>query len=166
MSIIGGGYTLSTENSRTVMVYSLASGSWSKLPPHETQRFGMAAVNNHLILAGGKIYNEVTGVLAMWDEGSRTWIRPFPEMPTPRYFPSVISYQKWLVVAGGKTRNNSFSNKAEILDTLSRQWYEGSPIPSKCAEMSSAVNGNMWYLSRGFFPTNTNKHVRIQCVFG
>ena len=159
---VGGGYTLSDKNNYTVMVYSLAGGSWSKLPPHETQWFGMAPVNNHLILVGGtyKYYNKVTDVLAMWDEGSRTWTHPFPEMPTPRHSPSVISYQKWLVVAGGRIGGGSYSNKVEILDTLLGQWYEGSPMPSGCSSLSSAVNGNMWYLSSGFTsPTDANKHV-------
>ena len=151
---VGGGYTPSLDIDCIVMVYSLTSGSWSTLPPHKTQWFGMAAVNNQLALVGGRS----TGILAMWDEG--TWIHPFPEMPTPRYSPSIISYQKWLIVAGGNT-SLSYSNKVEILDTLSRQWYEGSPIPiaSGCSEMSSAINGNMWYLSRGFSFQGPNKHV-------
>ena len=152
---VGGGVTLSDDNT-TVMVYSLANGSWSKLLPHETKWFGMAAVNNQLALVGG---TKLTGILAVWDGGSQTWTRPFPEMPTPRRLLSVISYQKWLVVAGGRT-GHSYSNKVEILDTLSGQWYEGSSIPSECSEMSSAINGNMWYLSRGFtFAGKANKHV-------
>ena len=155
---VGGGYTLSIKNSCTVMVYSLASESWSKLPEHKTRYFGMAAVNNQVVLVGGRS-TITTGILAMWDEGSQTWTRPYPEMPTPRYAPSVISYQKWLVVAGGNT-GRSHSNKVEILDTLSGQWYEGSPISSGCSGMSSAINGNMWYLSRGFTsPSVANKHV-------
>ena len=83
---VGGGYTLiSLVNCCTVMVYSLASGSWSKLPPHKTRWFGMAAVNNQLVLVGGtKSSDEVTGILAVWDGGSQTWTHPFPEMPTPR----------------------------------------------------------------------------------
>ena len=165
---IGGGYTLiSLVNCCTVMVYSLASGSWSKLPPHETQWFGMAAVNNELVLVGGLVSTKaVTGILAMWDEGSRTWTRPFPEMPTPRHSSSVISYQKWLVVAGGQIRRESFSysNKVEILDTLSRQWYEGPPIPSGCKDMSSAINGNMWYLSSGLDSQGNNEHVFCVCL--
>ena len=171
---VGGGFSLFVENSCAVMVYSLASGSWSKLSPQETRYFGMAAVNNQLVRVGGSIRilsytllhgsynNEVTGILAMWDEGSRTWTHPFPEMPTPRCSPSVISYQKWLIVAGGTTgiELNSRSNKVEILDTLSGQWYEGSPIPSECSEMSSAINGNIWYLSRGVSSQElTNKHI-------
>ena len=135
-----------------VMVYSLATGSWKTLPPSETMWFGMAAVNNQLVLVGGntKPYNEVTGILAVWDERSRTWTRPFPEMPTPRHSPSVVSYQKWLVVAGGLEASGYHSDKVEILDTLLKQWYEGSPLRDGSAEMSSTINGNMWYLSRGF----------------
>jgi hypothetical protein len=158
---VGGGYT-SAGNKYTVMVYSLASGSWSKLPPHTTQWFGMVAVNNQLVLVGGSIlksFNQVTGILAMWNEGSQTWIRPFPKMPTPRHLLSIISYHKWLVVAGGTTGMGSYSNKVEILDTLSGQWYEGSPIPSGCSEMTSAINGNMWYLSSGFNSQGPTQHV-------
>ena len=161
---VGGGSALLWK-SPIVMVYSLASESWSKLPPHKTEWFGMAAVNNQLVLVGGNMHDEVTGILAMWDEGSRTWSHPFPKMPTPRYSPSVISYQKWLVVAGGKTGRDSHSNKVEILDTPSGQWYEGSPIPSVCSEMSSAINGNMWYLSRGLTSDIVaNKHVFCVCL--
>ena len=165
---VGGGATLSNENTYTVMVYSLASGSWSELPPHETQYFGMAAVNNKLVLVGGNIddykYNiKATSILAMWDEGSQTWTRPFPGMPTPRHLPSIISYQKWLVVAGGYI-GHSYPKKVEILDTLSGQWYEGSPMPSGCTELSSAINGNMWYLSSGFNSQGPNKHVFSVCL--
>ena len=161
---VGGGSTLSVDSRKcfVVMVYSLASGSWNKLPPHKTQWFGMVAVNNQLVLVGGNtslLFNGATGILAMWDEGSRTWTHPFPEMPTPRHSPSVIAYQKWLVVAGGKTGRNFRSNKVEILDTHSGQWYEGSPIPSGCSETSSAINGNMWYLSSGFTSQGRNEYV-------
>ena len=47
-----GGLGLS-ENNGIVMVYSLATGSWRTLPPSETMWFGMAAVNNQLVLVGG-----------------------------------------------------------------------------------------------------------------
>ena len=152
---IGGGFTDSTKNRGTVMVYSiLNTGSWRTLPPYETQWFGMAAENKQLVLVGGSITSndEVTGVLGVWDEGSQTWTHPFPEMPTSRYLSSVISYQKWLIVAGGACLGETrYSNKVEILETLSRQWYEGPPLLSGRSQMSSAISGNMWYLSGGFF---------------
>ena len=60
--------------------------------------FGMAAVNNQLVLVGGRVISngKKTNMLSMWDELSQRWTRPFPEMPTPRHSPSAISYQKWL----------------------------------------------------------------------
>ena len=87
---VGGGFTDSTKNRGTVMVYSiLDTGSWRTLPPYETQWFGMAAVNSQLVLVGGSITSndEVTGVL----------------------------------------------------------------IISGRSQMSSAINGNMWYLSGAVF---------------
>ena len=120
---VGGGLTLPEENSGIVMVYSLATGSWRTLPSSETMWFGMAVVNNQLVLVGGNnmSLNEVTGVLAMWNESSRTLKLPFPEMPTPRHSPSVVSYHKWLIVAGGLEASGYHSCKVEILDTLLKQ---------------------------------------------
>ena len=156
---VGGGNTNITEDKGTVMVYSLDTGSWRTLPPYESEWFGMAAVNNQLVLVGGIVISnqKVTSLLGMWDEGPCTWTHPYPEMPTSRCVPCVISHQKWLIVAGGEDEVSP-SPKVELLDTLSGQWYKGSPLPKGCSAMSSAINGNMWYLSRGF------SSQRLNCV--
>ena len=134
---IGGGLTLSG-NDDVVMVYSLVVQSWRRLPPYESIWFGMAAVNNQLVLVGGEhiSHGEVTNMLSMWDELSQRWTHPFPEMPTSRESPSAISYQQWLVVAGGHDRG-SYSDKVELLDTVSGKcvsgkWYEASPLATQC----------------------------------
>ena len=158
---VGGRYGLNTE-----MVYSLQTGTWRTLPPYESWSFGMTMVNNQLVLVGGRSTStrQVTNVLGLWDERSQTWTHPFPVMPTARESLSVISYQKWLVTAGGFDGRDS-SNKVELLDTLSGQWYEGSPLPKECKQMSSTINGNMWYLSRGLtFFASQNKHVLSVCL--
>ena len=163
---VGGGRG---QNAATVMVYSLQTGTWRTLPPYESYYFGMAVVNNQLVLVGGlsKSTLLVTNVLGLWDERSQTWTHPFPVMPTVRCLLSVISYQKWLVTAGGRDGRGSYSNKVELLDTLSGQWYEGSPLPKvcTCTQMSSAISGNMWYLSRGFSSAYVlNIHVFTVCL--
>ena len=161
---VGGGYGVNAER---VMVYSLQTGTWRTLPPYESRYFGMAVVNNQLVLVGGlsKSTRRVTNVLGLWDERSQTWTHPFPVMPTARQSLSVISYQKWLVTAGGRDERGLYSNKVELLDTLSGQWYEDSPLPKGCDEMSSAISGNMWYLSRGYSSvTESNKHVLSVCL--
>ena len=161
------------ENVDTVMVYSLQTGTWRTLPPYESMYFGMAVVNNQLVLDGGLSTStgRVTNVLGLWDERSQTWTHPFPVMPTARRSLSVVFYQKWLVTAGGRDRRGLYSNKVELLDTLSGQWYEGSPLPKECSEMSSAISGNMWYLSGGVtytFLSNTNStygaNIHALCV--
>ena len=154
---VGGGNTKITEDKGTVMVYSFDNESWRTLPPYESEWFGMAAVNNQLVLVGGIVISndKVTSLLGMWDEGSHTWTHPYPEMPTSRCVPCVISYQKWLIVAGGEDKASP-SPKVELLDTFSGRWYKGSPLPNGYSGMSSAINGNMWYLSRGFSSQGLN----------
>jgi len=166
---VGGGYTPQSENKGVVMVYSLNTESWRTLPPYETEWFGMTAVNNQLVLVGGKVISsgKMTNVLAVWNEQSLKWTHPFPKMPTSRCLSSVVSYQKWILVAGGKDVRESRSDKVEILDTVSGQWYEGSPLPTQCSNMSSAINGNMalWYLSGGFSARGAaNKQVFSVCL--
>ena len=161
---VGGGDG-SIQHNATVMVYSVQTGSWRTLPPHETFWFGMAAVNNQLVLVGGRSTStrEATNVLVAWDERSQRWIRPYPVMPTARHSLSATSYQKWLIVAGGEDRGSRL-NEVELLDTVSGQWYEGSPLPTERSLMSSAINGNMWYLSGGWSSQGANEHVFSVCL--
>ena len=161
----GGGFGFGV-NEATVMVYSLETETWTTLPPYESKLFGMSTVDNKLVLVGGKSTSsdKVTNVLGVWDEQSQTWTHPFPAMPTARRLPSVISYQKWLVVASGRAGRGSFYKSVEILDTISGQWYEGSPLPSECIQMSSAVNRNMWYLLGGLFSRGFSKQVFSVCL--
>ena len=126
----------------------------------------MSAVDNKLVLVGGVSTSsgKVTNVLGVWDEQSQTWTHPFPMMPTARSSPSVISYQKWLVVAGGRGETGPYCINVEILDILSGQWYEGSPLPNGYCRMSSTVNGNMWYLLGGLSSQGASKQVFSVCL--
>ena len=159
------GRGLNSYNEDTVMVRSLQTGSWRTLPPCGRQYFGMAVINNQLVLVGGVSTSNgrMSNVLSVWDQKSRTWTHPYPVMPTERHSPTVISYQKWLIVAGGNI-GHALSDKVELLDTVSGQWNESSPLPGKYTGMSSAINGNMWYLSRGFSSQGANKHVLSVCL--
>lgn len=113
----------------------------------------MAVVDNQLVLVGGRSIMSVknmTNVLGVWNVRSQTWTSPFPAMHTPRRSPSAVSYNKWLIVAGGTDSASRNVAVIELLDTLSKQWHNCSPLPSAYSRMSSAINGNMWYL----FSTN------------
>ena len=163
--VIGDDVYVGDRSGDTVMVYSLQTGSWRTLPPCGSNYFGMAVINNQLVLVGGesRSTDEATNVLSVWDQRSQTWTHPFPVMPTARYSLMAISYQKWLIVAGGFIGIPS-SDEVELLDTVSGLWYEGSPLPGRYSGMSSAINGNMWYLSGGRSSQTASKPVLCVCL--
>ena len=160
---VGGGYNYA--NAATVMEYSLHTRSWATLPPYESGYFGMAAVNGQLVLVGGinMRTGNVTDVLGVWNERSRTWTHPFPKMPTARRSLTITSYQNWLVAAGGEDGRGFRTKAVELLHTPSLEWYIGSPLPNEGSEMSSANWGNMWYLSGGF-SDGASKQLHAVCL--
>ena len=145
------------ENTRLVISrYSLCTGSWKKsLPIYNYMLFGMVAINSRLVLIGGanELNYKAIDKLGVFEEGLQKWdYQLLPKLPTPRFQVSAITYGKWVVVAGGRVDYNdpNFVLIVEILNTTSKQWYRAAPLPSRCSAMSSAINGNMWYLLGGF----------------
>ena len=163
---IGGGDGYTSSESQTVMLYKIHSGSWAMLLSTGKKWFSMAAVNDQLVLIGGKRLSPkgATNELAVWDEGLQSWTNPLPAMPTARHSASVVAYQGWLVVAGGDNGYNVCLNKVELLDTHSQNWFESSSLPKGCSTMSSVVSGNMWYLSGGISTLHVNQHVFSVCL--
>lgn len=102
--------------------------------------FGMAAVNEELIIAGGQDHEgESNRVLAL-DPHTKTWTEPYPRMPTARESPSALGYDRWMIVVGGWE-----TGCVEVLDTVSRQWYTALPLPSHATRPSLAiVEGNLY----------------------
>ena len=131
-----------------LMVYDPHSDQWSQLPPYQFRLFGMAAINDQLVLVGGWDHSsKKTNRLGVWDEKSHQWTEPYPPMKTGCFNPSVVTYEKWLVVAGG--RDGSALDRVEILDTTTRQWYSAAPLPQRCISMKSALVGDTLYLMGG-----------------
>ena len=64
---MGGGRTSGDSQECTVMVCDIQSGEWSTLPKHQVKSFGMASVNNRLVLVGGldPSTNKATSQLAV-----------------------------------------------------------------------------------------------------
>ena len=109
----------------------------------------MAVLQDQLTLVGGcetSIW-KVTNQIAVWD--SRQWTHPYPSMPTPRYSPAVVTYIKWLVVAGGDDGNHCLST-VEIMDATNKQWFTTTPLPVRCRSMTSAIVGEECYFMGGF----------------
>ena len=75
-------------------------------------------------------------------------------MTTPRHSPAVATYERQLVVAGGRGDADRLAT-VEVLDTTSCQWMCTSPLPVNCAYMTSAIVNQELYLMGGTLTTET-----------
>ena len=146
---LGGGGADKDEDQHTVLMYEQGAG-WRTLPRYQYTQFTMAVLQDQLTLVGGceSSTEKVTNQIAVWD--SRQWTYPYPPMPTPRSQSAVVTYIKWLVVAGGDDGINHPLSTVEIMDTTNKQWFTTTPLPVGCRNMTSAIVGEKCYFMGGF----------------
>ena len=153
---VGGG-DADGDNNFIVMMYDTILGQWAKLPPYFVTNFGMTALNNQLVLAGGdNHWSETTKALSVWQPETSEWSQPFPELPTPRSGCSAVGYQEWLIVAGGLSTNLYYHYQGtdlklpvEVLNTESNQWHTLPKTPKPWAGMRPHVVDDVCYFMGG-----------------
>ena len=147
-----------------VHCYDPSQDKWTTLPPLPVRWFGLGQVKGNLVAVGGRkksdklvsvrvtmrSKDDTTNDVYVYDESSREWKKTIPPMPTARYFPSVLSLQSALVVAGGNTP--SYTAVVEIFkpDASDSQWYRTDPLPSGCRDVSLVAIGNSCYALGGY----------------
>ena len=148
-----------------VLAYDPHANEWSTLPPYECIYFAMAAINDQLVLIGGRTREaRITSHLSVWD---KKWTKPFVPMPTARCSASATTYVKWLVVIGGRKLSvGTKLSDVEILDTVSNQWYSCAPLPRPTSSISlTATVGNTCYALGGYTTgQNGSKKVFSVCL--
>lgn len=147
---VGGGFTGSTKADAIVFVYAPGVDMWKLLPSSPLKWFGMAILQDQLLLIGGKetasTKSDYTNKLVAWNGEDHLWSSSFPPMQLARTSPVAFSHKQWLVVSGGKRGSLDFS--AEVLDSDTRQWSLVPSLPFKCFTHTSAICVNTWYLLR------------------
>ena len=150
---IGGGLASSDKELRIVLVYDPKLDSYDTLPRYKYKCFSMAVVNNQLVLVGGADVqtNKKTNKLGVWNEQSKRWTYPLPQMTTTCRSASVATHNnRWLVVIGGYG-DGSVLTRVEILDTTeSRQWYHAASLPQPLCNALPVTIGNTCYLLGGY----------------
>ena len=154
-SVVIEGKVYVGKNEHIVQVYDIEEDEWSRLPRCPVRLYGVTAVNNQLVLAGGQDSdNKASNQIRVWD--GRSWTTPYPPMPTARYSATAIRYQQFLVVAGGSCNDRTV---VEILDTVTKQWHTATPLPVGCYQLTSAVVDDTLYLLGGYSGGSPNKRV-------
>ena len=142
----------------TVVVYDPQCDQWTSLRPYGCESFGMAVVNNQLVVVGGIDIqtDKKTNKLGVWNELFGRWAHPFPSMHTARQSPEVVTHDnRWMVVVGDFDNRTTVTeiSKVEILDISSYngRWHIaiGAPITQSLYKLTSAVIGNVFILFGG-----------------
>ena len=124
-----------------VLEYTIQGGQWREIKT-PFQCYGMAVVNNQLIITGGMDRKDcLTNEVWVLDSVSGTWTQPFPAMPTSRAWPSAVGYKRWVLVVGGDGERC-----VEVLDTTAKQWYTATPLPSNAQRPSLTVIQDTLYV--------------------
>ncbi len=149
---VGGGDTRDPTSDRVVYEYDINGlvRKWTPLPPAPVTYFAMAEVNKSLTLIGGLDLGKKTATnqLTVWNRDDQRWTTPFPSMPTPRQDATAVTYQLWLLVAGGMNFKKPVYN-VELLDCATFHWQMIRPLPRPCVGMTSCVINKVWYLLGG-----------------
>ena len=152
---VGGGYTYS-DDAHIVFKYDPDTDNWSRLPRYQYKYFAISIINSHLTLVGGCDDREKpTNQLAVYEPSSQHWTYPYHPMPTPRYWSTVVMYDIWLLVAGGRTAGRELAT-VELFNTSTNQWLAASSLPTPCALLTSATINNL-----GYFVTHSKQVYRV-----
>ena len=165
----------------TILQYNLDTKEWSGLKeyrliatghdPPLIASFSIAIVNDKLVAVGGETRDELNRSIkvhqiGVWDDSAKQWTFPYQPMQIACTSPTVVSYNNWLIVAGG-VGNNGDLKRVEVLDTLSNKWYSAPPLPEECHQMTSTVIRDVWYLLGGSACTKKtqSKHQSTKAVY-
>ena len=170
---IGGGSAINNTQNSIVMCYNIERNHWTILPEYHYIYFAMTAINEELVLVGGRhpTTNRTTKAIRAWSESLQTYnvmysVRTLPEctLPIARDAVTAITHDnRWLIVAGGREDGYRSLSRVDILNLPDGQWYTGAQLPQPTHKMSAAVIGNTLVLLGG--ATSTNELYGTWAVF-
>ena len=130
-----GGY----DTRRSVMVYDVASNTWSTAPNlvRGTDNVAALATTTRLYAVGG----EAARSLQLLDPAARSWTLG-PAIPTVRFASAAAVLGTRLHVVGGWNTNNSASASLAthaVFDTVTQTWGEAAPLATARNAAAAAV---------------------------
>ena len=138
---LAGGLAPDGRSAKIVQVYNIDTGKWSTLPP-APQSWGEAiAINNNLVLIGGKESStrKTTNMVSTWLVEEEKWTQTIPPMSTRRLRPGALLLKNYLFVFGGQGEGDeTLLDSFEVLNVEENQWSSGHgllPQPLYCLKL-------------------------------
>ena len=154
-----------------VWKYNCVEDECSVMPLLLVHDFGLAVVNERLVVVGGetdqhKYYRSISGdprpyvqivpernvsdlLVLDLNKAHFGWnYTYFPAMSKPRKQPSVICMKQYLVVAGG-VLDEELLSLVEVLNPESKVWSQVTSLPEPVRSLTTALCGNQLYFLGG-----------------
>ena len=175
----GGGGAVGVWDPFNVYCYDPSQDNWSTLPPLPVIFFGLGRINGQLVAIGGMEMRadesrttlrggrRIRNTIRKYDEELRRWEVFEPPLPTARHSPGVLSLEQGILVAGGCTTSEDFTNTVEVFLFETMQWYRVMPLPIDCCDVSlTAINSDCYVLGGYKDPQHLNQalHASIDDV--
>ena len=160
---VGGGYTGNNTTEANIYTYDPTMDTWETVQS-PTRYSALTTYHNKLLLVGGEETStgQFTNQLWVFEEGEQTWTPPLPPMPTSRRGASAVSYQDYLIVAGGWNPSDGHFNTVEVFD--GQQWVAADPLPNSCYCMKSTSHDGHYYLMGGNYQATSMYYTSLQSL--
>ena len=119
---IGGGSCTTVNDDYSMFSYKLTDDQWIRLPLLP-QCYGVPTnINNELSYIGGMDYSTKRSTNKVITLRNDHWITPYPNMVVGRNNHAVVSYQHYIIVAGGVDEDWSTLDTIELFNFNDHQW--------------------------------------------
>ena len=144
-----------------VYVYDINTDQWGQLPP-SGHYYGIPhIIGGKLVIIGGRLSatKKMTNKVSTFDEDNQTWTFYYPDLPSVRSKPGVVSHLEHVIVAGGGRLTSEDDDTPVIQDDIEvLNWIENS----HWRKLSIKLPVPMW----GFTPIVSDDHLQIVGYIG
>ena len=143
--VIGGAVFAAACNSHDVLRYETRSDKWSVLSSCSVRSFGLGQLSGKLVTVGGGDGRGAVNHVYTYVQETQQWEKSIPPMPTPRAWPTVITYNSSIAVCGGIGRERV----VEVFNSETAQWHTAAPLPVACEYRQLTIINDTCYLGGG-----------------
>ena len=147
---IGGGTCTTTNNDYSMFSYKLTDDQWIRLPLLP-QCFGVPTnINNELSYIGGLDYSTKRSTNKVITLCNDYWITPYPNMVVGRQLHAAVSYQHYIIAAGGVDEDLSTLDTIELFNCNDHQWTLVSTHLPLTMKFINATTCNQSFVIAGY----------------
>ena len=148
---LAGVIALDFSLAQIVQVYDIDTEKWNTLPPAPQYNSEAIAINNNLVLIGGRESSteQTTNMVSTWLVEEEMWTQTIPPMSMRRFRPGLLLLKNYLFVFGGRGEDNkTVLDSFEVLNVKENQWSSGTGLlPQPLSHLRLGVFGDAVFLT-------------------